>query len=256
MAQELPIVYVITVCRNAEALIEETMRSVLGQTYGRLRYVVVDGASTDGTMTIVRRYGDRVAATVSEPDRGIYDAMNQALGIVRRLEEERRTASPHEDATAWVNFMNAGDAFVDPGTLDSVFAGRALPNDARVIVGATYDVYPDKRTLRPLSPIGEIAMYIPFCHQSAFTRLEDSRPFDLKFRFAADYDLFYSIWDRYGESAFLCLDDVAVACYRMEGSTSYVNMRRTKGEYLRIRSRRRNWQWWKEWIKWRILNKY
>ena len=70
-------VFVITVCRNAAKLIEPTMLSVLNQTYGNLDYIVIDGASTDGTTDIIRQYGDRLSCWVSEPDGGIYDAMNK-----------------------------------------------------------------------------------------------------------------------------------------------------------------------------------
>ncbi|UTW07495.1 glycosyltransferase family 2 protein [Pseudomonas benzenivorans] len=72
---------IITVCYNSEATVRDTIESVLSQSYSNIEYVVVDGASKDGTMAIVNEYKDRIAQIVSEPDKGIYDAMNKGVGL-------------------------------------------------------------------------------------------------------------------------------------------------------------------------------
>ena len=94
MKAQLPTVSVITVVYNARDLIEGTIDSVLAQTYPHLEYVIVDGASTDGTLELIGRYADRIDRLVSEPDRGLYDAMNKGL--------ERATGD-------FVWYINAGD---------------------------------------------------------------------------------------------------------------------------------------------------
>ena len=102
----LPKITVITVVRNDVAHIEHTMLSVLGQTYGNVEYIVIDGGSTDGTVDIIKKYADKLAYWVSEPDGGIYPAMNKGL----------------QHATGeWVNFMNSGDSFADDKVLNDVF---------------------------------------------------------------------------------------------------------------------------------------
>jgi len=70
---------IITVSYNSEETIEDTITSVLGQTHQNLEYIIIDGASKDGTMDIVNRYADKISTVLSEPDKGIYDAMNKGV---------------------------------------------------------------------------------------------------------------------------------------------------------------------------------
>jgi glycosyltransferase involved in cell wall biosynthesis len=72
---------IITVCYNSEAFITSAIDSVLSQSYPDIEYIVIDGASKDGTISIIHSYGDRIAKVVSEPDKGIYDAMNKGLAL-------------------------------------------------------------------------------------------------------------------------------------------------------------------------------
>ena len=69
----IPIISVITVCYNAAASLEETMLSVLNQTYDKVEYIVIDGGSKDGTLDIIKKYANRLAYWTSEPDKGIYE---------------------------------------------------------------------------------------------------------------------------------------------------------------------------------------
>lgn len=72
---------VITVCRNAEDTIEDTLQSVRSQRYPNVEHLVIDGGSKDGTLDVVKRHRDRISKFISEPDRGIYDAMNKGIGL-------------------------------------------------------------------------------------------------------------------------------------------------------------------------------
>lgn len=92
MNNNLPRVSIITVCYNAVSAIQRTILSVLSQTYENIEYIIIDGKSTDGTLAIIKKYESRIAFWLSEPDNGIYDAMNKAIN----------------NATGeWVLFMNA-----------------------------------------------------------------------------------------------------------------------------------------------------
>ena len=104
---------VITVAFNNSDYIEDCIKSVIGQTYENLEYIIVDGGSTDGTLEVIKKYEDRISKWVSEPDHGIYDAMNKGIkmatgGIIGFLHSD--DFYPHENVIAQVAeaFMNSG----------------------------------------------------------------------------------------------------------------------------------------------------
>ncbi|MEZ4740499.1 MAG: glycosyltransferase family 2 protein [Flavobacteriales bacterium] len=100
-------VSLVTVCRNVAPVIRETLDSVLAQTHSDIEVIVIDGASTDGTLEILNSYADRLAYVKSEPDKGIYDAMNKGLRV----------------ATGDViGFVNAGDLLMTPKVIAQVVA--------------------------------------------------------------------------------------------------------------------------------------
>ena len=80
-----PLISVVTVSYNAVSTIEQTILSVINQTYPNIEYVIIDGESTDGTVDVIKKYADRITYWVSEPDKGIYDAMNKGMNIYRRF---------------------------------------------------------------------------------------------------------------------------------------------------------------------------
>ncbi len=79
--QHKPLVSIITVCLNSEKTIEQTIQSVVNQSYDNIEYIIVDGLSTDGTLTIVDKYRRNISALISEKDNGLYDAMNKGIEI-------------------------------------------------------------------------------------------------------------------------------------------------------------------------------
>ena len=107
---------IITVTYNAEAVLEDTIQSVISQTYHHVEYILVDGASKDGTLSIIDRYRDRITRIVSEPDKGLYDAMNKGIRL----------------ATGdYLCFLNAGDSFHEDDTLQQMvrsISGNELPD--------------------------------------------------------------------------------------------------------------------------------
>ena len=98
-------VSIITVCYNAADTIEDTILSIENQSYENIEYIVIDGGSTDGTLDIIDKHKESVSYFVSEPDNGIYDAMNK--GIINATGE-------------WLSFMNAGDVYTSDNTIESL----------------------------------------------------------------------------------------------------------------------------------------
>lgn len=96
---------VITISYNAEKEIEKTILSVITQTYDNIEYIIVDGASKDNTISIVNKYKKKISCVISEPDKGIYDAMNK--GVMHATGE-------------WLIMMNAGDVFCDKSVLQNI----------------------------------------------------------------------------------------------------------------------------------------
>lgn len=170
----MPKVTVVTVCYNAGNALLETIQSVAAQSYQNIEYIVVDGASTDQTADVLKEHAEKISKIVSEPDHGIYDAMNKALDI----------------ATGdYTIYMNAGDLFHSSETVKEVFTNDI--NGVDLIYGARmYAAAGEAPVYQEARPLDTAFLRMPYCHQSLFLKtsvLRDFR-FNLTYRFAADYD--------------------------------------------------------------------
>jgi glycosyltransferase involved in cell wall biosynthesis len=172
-----PILSVITVVYNNTRDIERTLLSVLNQTYRGIEYIVVDGASTDGTLEIIKGYESRIAKLISEKDKGIYDAMNKGLAL----------------ATGdYVIFMNSGDEFYAPDTVATVFASAddadiyygetEMVNDQRESLGRRRHQAPEQFTWRSF----KYGMSVS--HQAIYIKRLLTEPYDPKYQLSADID--------------------------------------------------------------------
>ena len=219
----LPLIAVVTVVRNDARHIARTLESVLGQAYPHLEHIVVDGASTDGTVEIIGRYRKRLAVFVSEPDRGLYDAMNKGLALCRR--------------DAYVVFMNSGDVFAGPDALAGLFGRRARWPAlvlAPVIKRGAADLLLPVRLGRRFG--------MPACHQGMFCRqpLLARHGFDLRYGLAADYDLYLKVARGLGPVDVAAVDTpVAIVS---AGGLSDRGGRQITREYCAIMWRARKWE--------------
>lgn len=173
MAQ--PFFSIVTAVHNAEAVVTETATSLMAQDFRDFEWIVVDGCSTDGTLKAVRPFLVEGRDTlISEPDRGVYDAMNKGLRQARGKV---------------VQFLNAGDRFADAGVLGAVAAAFDDRIDA-VYGDSIYELSNGLSIFKPALDIeNDKFRRIPFCHQALFTRREVhlQHPYDLTYRIAADY---------------------------------------------------------------------
>lgn len=201
---DTPIISVVTICYNAVECIEETMLSVLNQTYDKVEYIVIDGGSKDGTVDIIKRYAHRLAYWTSESDKGIYDAMNK--GIQKANGE-------------WINFMNAGDTFSDTSVLEKIFF-QEISENVGMIYGNTAlfknGVFIESFENKPFW-----LSHMPFrgkgiCHQSMFVKsdLAKRMMFDTSYRICSDYDMCYKIYKKGYEFLFV---DIVVSHYDVTG---------------------------------------
>ncbi len=166
----------ITVTYNAAATLERTLRSVLRQSPSyEVEYWVVDGGSTDDTLTIVKRHEAHLAGWTCEPDRGIYDAMNK--GIARATGD-------------WVGIINADD-WLAPDALDVVAATVREAPDAGIVVGGLVRVTEDGEMGTRVPPPARFSCLQPNNHPATFVRrdvYERLGAFDLVYPISADLE--------------------------------------------------------------------
>ncbi len=176
-----PTFSIITVTYNAADTIEDTIQSVISQTYHHLEYIIIDGNSKDNTLNIINRYREHITQLVCEPDKGLYDAMNKGIQL----------------ATGdYLCFLNAGDSFHEDNTLQlMVHSLRNEPHLPDVLYGETEIVDGEGHfiRMRRLSA-PETLTWRSFqqgmlvCHQAFFPRRILVEPYDLQYRFSADFD--------------------------------------------------------------------
>lgn len=152
-----PLISLITVCYNAEALIGDTLKSAVTQTYKNIELVIVDGGSKDNTVQVAKQFSTHIGTLISEPDKGIYDAMNKGIKAAKG---------------EWIYFLNAGDAFYDNLVLEELFNNKDLS-------GVDF-VYGKMQTVNEPTGINYVAgdevvfkdfyFKYPICHQTTFTR--------------------------------------------------------------------------------------
>jgi glycosyltransferase involved in cell wall biosynthesis len=174
------LVTVITVVFNDAKHLEETIKSVINQTYDNVEYLVIDGGSTDGTLDVLGRYDDQIDYWVSASDKGIYHAMNKGIDLA---------------TGAWINFMNSGDRYFSSDVLMQIFNVRDFGN-ADIIYGNNEVRYPNKTRLASAGNIRNLWKGSQFSHQSAFisSYLHKDSKYNISNRIGADFEFFYQCY--------------------------------------------------------------
>ena len=174
-----PVISIITVCYNAEREIEATLKSVKEQSFKNYEYIIVDGASKDNTLKVITQSGVTPTHLVSEKDKGIYDAMNKGLALAQG---------------EYLMFLNAGDSLYSTNTLQQI-ADVAEHETPDVIYGDTAIVDAERNYLRPrkLRPPKTLTRNsfkngMLVCHQAFLPKRELAMPYDMQYRFSADFD--------------------------------------------------------------------
>lgn len=176
-----PFISIITVCYNAEETIERTLQSVSSQNLSNYEYIIIDGKSKDGTLQIIEQYTSCVDLLISEPDKGLYDAMNKAI--------KKATGD-------YLCFLNAGDKFHSNDTLELTFNKvKELKVKPDVIYGETaiVDNKGEFIRMRRHSTPKQLSWKsfkkgMVVCHQAFIPRRSLVPLYDLNYRYSADFD--------------------------------------------------------------------
>ena len=222
---------IITVTYNAGKVLEDTIQSVVFQTYRNVEYILVDGGSTDNTLEIAHKYRDRISQLISEPDKGLYDAMNKGIRM----------------ATGdYLCFLNAGDELHENETLQKMAHTLNASRLPDVIYGETAIVDEQGHFLhmRRLSAPQQLhwksfKQGMLVCHQAFFARRELAVhiPYDLKYRFSADFDWCIRIMK---QSHYLHNTGLTLIDYLNEGMTTR-NHKASLKERFRIMAKHYGW---------------
>ena len=173
-----PLISIITITYNAAKELPPTMKSVAQQNWKDFEHIIIDGASTDNTLEVARQFHSPNLRIISEPDNGLYDAMNKGL----------RNAQGK-----YVLFLNAGDAFHNADVLlkyaeacktdaDIIFADTVIVDASRQLIGPRHLTAPENLSFQSFSE----GMLI--CHQAFMVKKKLAPLYDTQYRFSADYD--------------------------------------------------------------------
>lgn len=202
-----PLVSIITITFNSERFLEETIQSVISQDYPHMEYIIIDGGSTDGTLDIIEKYRDRMAKVISEPDKGIADAMNKGIRL---------------STGDIIGIIHSDDYYADTTVVGRVIKAFKQSDDIKVVYG-TQD-FIDPFTGEVLLRWGRAAepseirkrMYLP--HPTVFCRREVYEKvglFRTDYRCAMDYEWAIRL-TKYTKPYFL---NYRIACMRDIGTS-------------------------------------
>ena len=177
-----PLITVVTVVYNGEATLEQTIQSVVNQTYDNVEYIIIDGASTDGTLDIIKKYEDRIDYWQSAPDKGIYDAMNKGIGLA---------------CGDYISLLNSGDWYENNAVSDVI---TAIKNNLQydIFYGMMRIYSEDYKYLWVYGYGHNYLEHSMISHPTSFVakKIYAIYKYNLKYKSAADYDLFLTLFQK------------------------------------------------------------
>lgn len=172
-----PLITIITVVYNDVHNLERTILSVLNQTYPNIEYIIIDGASTDGTVDVIKKYADRLGYWISEKDGGMFEAMNK--GVAQASGE-------------WVNILNSGDYLLTPTIIEEIF-NQEYP-EADILYGGFIGNFSGQPVICPANQEVKTRAWrgMQACHSAMFARNQVAKKFlyNTNLRHSADGDFF------------------------------------------------------------------
>lgn len=214
----LPRISVITVVYNNANGIENTIISILNQNYQNVEYIIIDGASTDGTVDIIKKYENHIHCWISEPDRGLYDAMNKGL--------KRATGE-------YIMFLNSGDLFYNSEVLANIFKNEknfdVFYGDTKMIDEKNIELGP-RRLQAPKSLTWKsFRKGMLVSHQALIIKRELISEYDLQYCFSSDFDWVIKILRKAKK---ICNTGLVITASREGGVTKQNLLRSLKERFL------------------------
>ena len=211
-----PFVSIITVVYNGDKHLEQTIQSVFNQSYKDIEYIIIDGASTDGTLGIIRKYEKHIDYWVSEPDLGIYDAMNKGINRARG---------------DYVGLINSDD-YYEIDAIETIVKYSRLYPDVDIFFGNMYmlNEFLDNKKLFTNKKGQKLDKKFSIWHPTAFIKkkiYDEYGVFDLSYKIAADYELLLRL---YKEKCKFHYINEAISNFR-EGGISYYNKNIIKEQF-------------------------
>ena len=226
-ARVAPLISVVTVVRNGEQFLAQTIASVIGQTYKNVELIIIDGNSTDNTLEVLKEYDQHIAHWVSEPDNGIYDAMNKGV-----------KASKGE----YLYFLNCADRFPHPDTLENVVTCLAS-SSPDILCGNVWEVHGEETYVYSSQISSEYELYHKtVCHQAIFTARHVFTvvgDFNVNYRICSDREWLLRALKIYG--CRLHYIDLPICIFDISGVSSR-QRRLLKWENLKINARYFRWR--------------
>jgi glycosyltransferase involved in cell wall biosynthesis len=220
-----PLLSVITVVYNGELFLEKTIQSILNQKKANFELIVIDGKSTDRTVEIIKRYEKSIKNWISEPDNGIYDAMNKGINIANG---------------DWIIFMNAGDIFANNNVLNNIFKTE-FSSKIQIIYGQTILKYLNKELLIKNDKIHKMHKQkgiVIINHQSTIIKLEAFNQigkYDLRFDITSDNHWLNKAINYFGFDSFYYINFPISIFDKTDGlSSNYNNHLKIINEFILI----------------------
>jgi|688.fasta_scaffold533163_1 glycosyltransferase involved in cell wall biosynthesis len=203
---------IITVAYNSELTIEDTINSVISQTYDNIEYIIIDGGSTDSTLDIINKYSNKINLIISEKDKGVYDAMNKGIMFSNG---------------AIIGFLNSDDIFTDNNIIELIAKQFHHDNNLSILYGNLYYVNRNNilKVIRKWRSQNYFYKYFEYgnvpAHPTLYLRKEAYNLvgfYSLKYKYSSDYDLMLRLFKKFNLK-FYYLDHYIVKM-RLGGITS------------------------------------
>lgn len=216
---DFPKITIITVVYNAAESILKTLVSVKEQTYRNIEFIVIDGGSDDGTLSLIKEFGEIVSVFVSESDNGIYDAMNKGASYA---------------TGEYITFLNAGDVYFSDDCLSEIFCDAdVMAYD--VVYGSNYYYKNNNMILQRPRPLTQFYKGMPFNHQSVFVKSSLVKQYPFKhqvYRIQCEYQFLLNLY--LNEYSFHQVGSV-VAVYEAGGFSDLNFLERTLERWLIVK---------------------